>query len=311
MKSLLITGANGFLGSNSIKLLKNYYNVSGLDIDCSRRLEDIKYYEIDITDKEQVQNVLNDNNFDIILHCAAMVNPDICENNYNLARRINAIGTRNLIEKFKGLFIYISTDMLFDGSKGNYTEEDIPDPINNYGKTKLEGEKFVQQYSDNYLILRTNFFGWNHHSDKHTFAEWVYYSLKNNKTINLFYDYIFCPIYIYDFIDIINKLINRNICGIYNVVGDDCISKLEFGYRFADKFKFDKNLINSISIDEHNFIAKRPKNMSLSTDKLKKLGISPSSFESGLNKFYKDIHRKRKVIKDVYNEIWEENRIFS
>jgi len=303
MKSLLITGANGFLGSNSIKLLKNYYNVSGLDIDCSRRLEDIKYYEIDITDMQSVKNLLKNNSFDIILHCAAMVNPDICENNYNLARRINALGTRNLIEKFKGLFIYISTDMLFDGIKGNYSEEDTPNPINIYGKTKLEGETFVQQYSDNYLILRTNFFGWNCCSEKQTFAEWIYYSLKQREKINLFFDYIFCPIYIYNFINIVNELINRNVCGIYNVAGNDCISKLEFGYHLADQFKFDKNLINRISIDEHRFKAKRPKNMSLSTDKLKKVGISPPSFETGLKKFYKDRNRKCKVIKDVCNEI--------
>ena len=287
-QSLLVTGCNGFLGSSIINKLKQDFNITGIDKYTVNKSLDIKYYEIDVTNKMEIQSFINKTEFDIIIHCAALINVDFCEENYQQAYDINAIGTKNLVKDFNGLFIYISTDMLFDGMSNNYSEEDVPGPINNYGRTKLEGEKFVQLYSENYLILRTNFFGWNYYSEKQTFVEWIFNSLSIGREINLFHDYIFCPIYIYDFINIMKTLIKIEANGIFNVFGKNCISKFEFGNQFAEKFNLNKELIKRISIKDHPFTAKRPENMSHSINKLLNNGIIAPSLIDGLNSLSAD-----------------------
>jgi len=287
-QSLLITGCNGFLGSNIVDKLIQDFTITGLDKDDSKKHEKIDFYSIDITKIDQIQNFLTEHQFDIIIHCAALINVDLCEENYQLAYDINAIGTKNLVTNFEGLFIYISTDMLFDGLTGGYSEESTPNPINNYGKTKLAGENFVREYAKNHLILRTNFFGWNHYSEKQTFAEWIYNALSDNSEINLFYDYIFCPVFIYDFIKIMKTLIKLKLNGTFNAVGRDCISKLEFGELIADKFKLNRNNIKRVSIKDHNFIAKRPENMSLSTNKLLDNKVYVPSIKEGINNLFAD-----------------------
>ncbi|MDP2685120.1 MAG: NAD(P)-dependent oxidoreductase [bacterium] len=287
-QSLLVIGCYGFLGSNIVNRFRQYYDITGIDKSRERKTYDIKYFEVDVTNKMDIKTFLTNNKFDIVLHCAAIVDVDFCELNFQQAWEVNALGTKNVVEGFNGLFIYISTDMLFNGIKGEYSEIDIPNPINNYGKTKLEGENFVRQYSKNHLILRTNFFGWNHYSDKQTFVEWIYNSLKNGEEISLFYDYIFCPIFIYDFIDIISSLINSEVRGTYNVVGKNAISKLDFGEMIADKFNLDKNMIKRVSIKDHNFIAKRPHNMSLKTTKLSKHNIHIPTIDVGIDHLFTD-----------------------
>lgn len=288
-KKLLVTGACGFLGSQCINWFKNYFEVSGLDINITpNKVEGVRYFKIDITNRDEIIKFFEKENFDILIHCAALVNPDTCEENYALAKKINVVGTRNLVKNFNGVFIYISTDMLFDGISGNYSEESTPSPINSYGKTKYEGEKQVQKYSETYYILRTNFYGWNRLNKGKSFAEWIYTNLSNNEPVNLFYDYTYCPIYIDDFLSITHQLISKKQFGIYNVVGQDKLSKYDFGILLANKFELNKDLINRVSIDDHKFIARRPKNMSLNIDKIKSIGIKVPSFNDGMNGFFNE-----------------------
>lgn len=285
-KTLLVTGACGFLGSQCINWFKEHYTICGLDINISNIISVIRYIKVDITNQNEIAKLLKEGKFDIILHCAALVNPDLCETNFSKAEEVNVIGTKNLVQNFKGLFIYISTDMLFDGVNGDYKETDSPNPINNYGKTKFEGEKQVQYYSQKYYILRTNFYGWNIIQGGKSFAEWIYYSLTVNRPINLFYDYIYCPIYIDDFLFIIHQLMLKKQYGIYNTVGKDKLSKYDFGVLLAKRFELNTNLINKISINDYKFIAKRPNNMSLNTDKLRSIGIITPSVKEGMIRFF-------------------------
>jgi dTDP-4-dehydrorhamnose reductase len=287
-KKLLVTGACGFLGSQCLKWFSKFYDVCGLDIIMTSKLNGVNYIQADITDEKIIGQILTEQEFDIIIHCAALVNPDTCEEKPHLAERVNVLGTKNLVQNFKGEFIYISTDMLFNGEKGEYKETDTPNPINNYGKTKLEGELHVQKYSHSYYIVRTNFYGWNVNKNGASFAEWIYYSLKKNKPINLFYDYIYCPIYIEDLFIIIKQLLNKKQYGIYNAVGKDKVSKYDFGGLLAEKFELNTDSINRVSIEDHKFIAKRPKKMSLNTHKLKSIGIKVPSINEGMNRFFNE-----------------------
>jgi dTDP-4-dehydrorhamnose reductase len=287
-KSLLITGVNGFLASNIVDKLSRNFKITGIDKQQSKEHNKIDFFKLDITDLDQVNAFFSTHQFDIIIHCAALINVDLCEEDYQLAYNINAVGTKNLVANFSGLFLYVSTDMLFDGIDGNYSEESNPNPINNYGKTKLAGENFVREYTKNHLILRTNFFGWNHYSDKQTFAEWIYDSLLENSEISLFYDYHFCPIFIDDFIKIMKTLLNSKYRGTFNAVGKDCISKLEFGELIAKRFNLQTTNIKKSSIKDHSFKAQRPPNMSLTTQKLLNSNVFIPSINEGIDNFFND-----------------------
>ena len=152
MKSILITGSYGQLGEACIKHLKSNFN---LFISDSVILGNGMH--LDITDEKTVDQVLAETNPDIILNLAAMTDVDECENNPSLARAINVDGVKNLCNGFKGHFIQISTDYVFDGQKNlPYSETDFTNPLSIYGKSKLEGEKFVEENCSKFFIIRTS-----------------------------------------------------------------------------------------------------------------------------------------------------------
>ena len=192
----MIVGASGFLATYIAELFSEKYKVFGADIVESVNTALRDFYKLDFTDNNEVELFFKENKFDIIINCAAIVNSDYCEENYEQARNVNAFIPRNTLNYHKNYFIQISTDILFNGFKKKYNENDLPCPLNNYGKTKLEAEWFVNYLSKKFLILRTNFFGKRILPGKHTSVEWMYYTLEEKKELKLFYDYYFTPIYI-------------------------------------------------------------------------------------------------------------------
>lgn len=149
MKKIMVTGCNGQLGR---QIQKEYENDEAMlvctDID-----------DLDISDHAQVMGFVRDLQPDVIMNCAAYTAVDACEQAWDLAYRINAIGPRNLAIAAHAVgakLMHISTDYVFEGNATEpYTEFDAVHPVSAYGKTKLEGERFVQQFADRYFILRT------------------------------------------------------------------------------------------------------------------------------------------------------------
>jgi dTDP-4-dehydrorhamnose reductase len=141
-KRILITGARGTLGSTLMSLA---------------RAEGIDKSDLDITDHAAVEKFFKTHSYDILIHCAAVTDVAGAETDHDLCYQVNVRGTENLIQSFKGKkFVYISTDYVFDGSKGNYTEHDTPNPVNYYALTKLLGEVAVRQFPKS-LCIRTSF----------------------------------------------------------------------------------------------------------------------------------------------------------
>lgn len=155
MKRILVTGCNGQLGR---AIRKEYANekVSFINTDV---VEGEGITALDITDISQVMELVKSEKPDVIINCAAHTNVDACEKQWDLAYKINAIGPRNLsiaASEVNAKMIHVSTDYVFEGNgQKPYTEFDMPNPVSAYGKTKLEGERFVQQFADRYFILRT------------------------------------------------------------------------------------------------------------------------------------------------------------
>ena len=155
MKKILVTGCNGQLG-RAIRMEYENEQIAFINTDV---IEAEGIIALDITDIDQVMRLIKSEKPDVIINCAAHTNVDACEKQWDLAYKINAIGPRNLsiaASEVNAKMIHVSTDYVFEGNgQKPYTEFDMPNPVSAYGKTKLEGERFVQQFADRYFILRT------------------------------------------------------------------------------------------------------------------------------------------------------------
>ncbi len=275
-KKILILGANGFLGSKIIqlrsknKLLYNDFSFIAADLHNNYIEKVVTFFHIDITHQEDVYKKIYSLSPDIIILSAALTNVDLNETDKRLATKINVEGPKNVIKACKHIdskLVFISTDFIFEGrKKGYYTEEDIPNPINHYAKTKLDAELAIIESELEHLICRTAvLYGWN--NEKLNFITWVLKKLQNEKKINIVTDQINSPTYVRNLGEIILKLIEKKASGIYHTAGDDALSRYEMAIKCAEVFEHNKDLINPIR--SFNQIAIRPKNVSLNIAKLK------------------------------------------
>ena len=288
-KKVLITGAFGQLGN---AVLKRFQDVEILATDIfipPLSSGSFSMEILDVTKPEDVVKVLKRFQPDVVLNLAAMTNVDGCEANPEVAEKINSGGVRNFLEVFGGMFIQISSDYVFNGKAGPYDEEDIPDPINVYGRTKLDSDKFVMQYQNSWCIVRTNVvFDYSKHSDA-SFVKWVINSLQNNKQIRVVHDQWNNPTWTYALADILGVIVEKESVGLYNYGGAEQINRLEFAKTIAKVFHLDDSLITPITTESLNQIAPRPLKCGLKTHLIKsKLQVTTLPLEVSL----KDIKSK-------------------
>ena len=190
---IIITGANGMLGSALCQLYNDKYIVYALHRDEKCLSVCKEDYSLDLRHVASVNKIINEIEPDLLIHCAGLTNIESCEQNPDLAVSLNVSTIENIARSCsdKTKLIYVSTDQVY-GDTEDYSETNqLLKPVNNYGKSKLYGEQKLQNISSNYLILRTNIFGWNVKRARVSSAEWMYFTMKQGKEINLFTDYIF------------------------------------------------------------------------------------------------------------------------
>jgi len=267
-----ITGASGMLGRSLAKHLSKTHKVLATARSRGVEGQNIEWECFDIMDAILLKEWLERCKPDIVIHCAAMVNVDKCEDNANLAMGIHAKSTAimaDFLNKNNGRLVYISTDSVFDGNKqGSYIENDTPNPINIYAQTKLAGEQAVLSIKKG-LVLRVSIIGWTREGST-SFAEWLVKGLTDKTPLNLFYDVHFSPLHVDSLSLIVEKIIGTPVYGLYHCASSDSISKYEFGIKMAQIFRLCNSNINRSSVEDVNFKAKRPKNMALSSQKLAK-----------------------------------------
>ena len=265
-----ITGASGMLGAALVSRLSRTHKVFATSRSIGVEGQNIEWNCFDLTDVVLLNQWLETSQLDVIVHCAAIVDVDLCEENISAATNLHVITTEviaNYINSIKGMLIYISTDSVFDGEKStSYSESDLVNPLNIYAKTKLMGEKLVQSMNSG-LVLRTNIIGWTQKGNT-SFAEWMLKSLIDNAPLNLFHDVYFSPLTVEELSLIIEKIIHNPIFGLYHCASSDSISKYEFGIKMAEIFKLSSSNINRVSVDDMEFKADRPKNMALDIGKI-------------------------------------------
>jgi dTDP-4-dehydrorhamnose reductase len=286
---LFVSGASGLLGNKIVEFAKYEYEV--IPLHGTKPLHP-NSLQIDIASQKCILNLFNEFKPKIVIHTASETNVDKCETEKKLAWEVNVDGTRNIAEacqKSGAKLLYISTDYVFNGKKGNYNEEDEPNPINYYGVTKLEGEKQIISHCRNYVILRTSvLYGW--HPWKQNFVTWIINQLKQNKEITVVKDHYNTPTLADNLAEMALEAVQKDLQGLYHASGSERISRYEFAKQIAKAFNLDPNLIKPIKMSQLTaWIAKRPKDSSLNTDKIqKKLKTKPLNITEGLNRMKKE-----------------------
>ena len=243
-----------------------------------------KCIELDITNQRKVAEIIRNYKPDIIIHLAAMTDVDGCEKTPEIAFDVNVKATENLLTSFKGKFIYISTDYVFDGEKGPYFEDDKVNPMSVYGKTKLYGENLVQQSDIDWVILRSNIIFSYSDRTKASFVNWVVDSLKKRQMITVVNDQWNNPTWTNDLAKVISKIIEKDINGLYHYGGRDYLNRLEFAKMIASTFGLDGSLIKPITTSELNWLAQRPLKSGLYTNKIElDLGIEALPIQKALD----------------------------
>ncbi len=265
-----VTGASGMLGTSLVAHLSEKHKVFATSRSKGIEGDNIEWDCFDLTDIKLLNQWLDKVKPNVVIHCAAIVNVDLCEENVELATELHVETTKAMADYLgssDGRLIYISTDSVFDGEKqGAYSESDLENPLNVYAKTKLMGEKPVQSMN-NGLVLRVNIIGWTQEGGT-SFAEWILKSLIGNAPLSLFYDVYFSPLHVDNLSLIVGKIIERPIFGLHHCASSDSISKYDFGKKMAETFQLSNENINRVSVDSIEFKANRPKNMALSVKKI-------------------------------------------
>ena len=268
--SILITGGSGLLALNWAFLMKHQYNIY---LAVHNRMVSMEHVNTCILNLESFQDICQficDNCIDLVVHTAAMTSVERCESDIQGSYQSNVFITRNIAEacrQFGVKLIHISTDHLYDGSTSFVDEKETVCPLNNYARTKAEAEVVVSTLCPTAIIARTNFFGWGP-PYRQSFSDSILNSLRHGKPINLFSDSYFTPILMESLIILLHELVDLGASGIFNVVGDDRISKFEFGLLLASTFKLDTYLVKSGLLSRRSDLVSRPLDMSLSNKKL-------------------------------------------
>jgi dTDP-4-dehydrorhamnose reductase len=266
-----ITGASGLLGINWA--LQAYVREPVIMILHDRQipLPGAQSWRLDLSSPDGVRALLEQERPGLLIHTVALTSVEVCEQNPSLAHKINVSLAENVAVacRYTGVkLVHISTDHLFDGSRPNAREDWMPVPLNVYGKTKGEAEDRVSEICQDALIIRTNFYGWGP-DYRPSFSDMVVRALREGRSLTLFDDVHYTPTLMEPMIEAVNELVGSGAAGIYHLVGDDRVSKFEFGMALAEEFGLDRGQIRRGSIEDMPQLVRRPKDMSLSNAKLK------------------------------------------
>ena len=291
---VVITGSNGLLGQNLIALLLNEkegYTVFGFSRGDNRSgRKDFEYHDIDITKEEEVKEALLKIQPDFIINTAAMTNVDACENDREGCYDLNVIAVQYLTavcSEINAHLIHISTDFIFDGEKGSYTEEDIPNPLSYYGETKLISEQLLQKSTINFTILRTILvYGLVNDMSRSNIVLWVKESLEQQKEITIVDDQYRTPTYVEGLAMACKLSIDKKAKGVFNISSSQLLSIYEIAQEVAIAFHLDTTLIKPISTATLNQTAPRPAKTGFDLSKTNTvLDFYPKTFKEDLQRF--------------------------
>lgn len=302
---VLITGSNGLLGQKLIKLLWDRKDVEFLATSGGEnRVFQYKfnYRSLDITDEKAVSNIVNGFQPDVVINTAAMTNVDACEEDRVNCWKINVDAVQYLLnacEKIGAKLIHLSTDFVFDGEDGPYSEEDQPHPLSYYGESKFASEQLMINSSyKNWAIARTIIvYGTGENMSRSNIVLWAKGALEEGKELTIVDDQFRSPTWADDLAMGCWLIAEKNASGIFHLSGKDFMSILELVRRVAVFYNLDASKVTPIKSDTLNQAAKRPPVTGFVLDKaIRELGYSPLSFEEGLAQLKEELTKREHSI---------------
>ncbi len=262
MENVLILG-KGFLGTYLFDEIKSKNSVFSTTLN-SQNYDN----KLDIFGKKNLCKTIEKIRPSHIINCIANTKIDFLEKNPSLAYKINAESAKiisQISKQYEIKLIHISTDNVFDGTKGMYKEDAKTNPINVYGKSKEKAEEFVKDELENYVIIRTNFYGID--PRQRDLITGILNLLKIKKTFVGFNDIKYNPLEVSNLSQLIHEIISSDFRGTIHLTSDEVISKYDFAVKVAETFGYKSEQIIRGNSNDVNLIAKRPKNTSLSNEK--------------------------------------------
>jgi dTDP-4-dehydrorhamnose reductase len=289
IKSVLITGGTGLLALNWAWALRDSWHVILGTHRHSVKLQGVSSQQLYLNSEEKFGYQLDALKPDLVVHTAGMTNVDQCELHPDLAYEANVAIAHNVarataVRNIK--LIHISTDHLFSGDDIFYHEESKPQPLNEYGKTKLLAEDRILAEHTHPLIIRTNFFCWGH-AKRQSFTDWLLYNMWEGKKLTLFDNVYFTPILADKLILATHDLLEKGAAGIFNLAGNERLSKYQFAIEVCHAFNLPSMLIQRGKMINAQGSTRRPYDMSLNTDKAREmLGYSLGNVKEYLSALY-------------------------
>jgi len=293
MEKLIITGVNGLLGQKLLEQAHNRFAVLGIDLQPEPLNKKIKfeYQQLDLTKRNPLKNTIASFKPHYIVNTAAMTDVDGCETQKELCWKINVEAVENLIYAVRNTgtkIIQISSDYVFDGKNGPYSETSAPKPLGYYGKSKLASENLLIAAGVEHAIIRTMVLYGFGTEIRPNFVTWLIEKLKQNNPVKIVTDQYGNPTLADDLAHAILQIIDRNKWNLYHISGSELIDRYNFALKIADVFKLNKDLIAPITTPELNQPALRPLKSGFIIDKARAdLDIEMSNVEQGLKKVKK------------------------
>lgn len=289
---ILLTGANGLLGQKLIGLIasrgEDALIATGLGSNRNPVGAGYIYEPLDTTDIAAVEYCIAKHKPDVVIHTAAMTNVDQCEQDHEGCWRLNVHAVANLVESCRqhnAFLLHLSTDFIFDGAAGPYTEEATPNPLSFYGVSKVASEQLLVGSGINWAIARTILvYGIAHDMSRSNIILWVKKNLEEGKPIHVVNDQWRTPTLAEDLAMGCYLIAKQRQKGVFNISGKDLLTPYEMALMTADYFKLDKSLINETDGSKFSQPARRPARTGFLLDKAQQtLGYKPVSFEEGIS----------------------------
>lgn len=290
---IFITGASGLLGSKIAELaVERGHDVYSSDISFEIKIG--KPVSLDIIDRNLTINKIRNIKPEVIIHSAALTDVDLCEREKQLAEKVNIEGARNIVQAAKttdAFLVYISTDYVFDGGKGMYTELDDPKPINFYGYTKLEAERIITASELESVIARPSvIYGSKPARGKVNFALWVLDKLKKNEQASILVDQYVSPTLNTNLAQMLLEICERRLKGLIHLSGSTRISRYDFAIKLAKVFDLNLDLIKPTYMSQMSWLAKRPMDSSLDVSKASNiLKIKPQKIDQAIKTLKEEV----------------------
>lgn len=291
---VLVLGGSGLVGKSLLKLNNEKFDIIATYNKNQINVPKILSVKCSLPDDfNKLEETIRNEKPEVIVNAMGFSNIDFCETNKEESYQLHVKITEKiseLVAMYNIKTIFLSSDYVFDGKKGNYTEFDIPNPINYYGKTKMEAEKIILKQPQNVVFRTSIIYDWDF---RVRFFNYVIDNLKNQKEIETTYDVFNSVTLVDSLIKSIFLAIEKDVSGLFHVVDSTCVNRFEFAKCIAKIFKFDDKLIKKVSIDDIGVIAKRPKNTCLNNSKAKKsLGIKFRTLEEGIKQVLNKSNQK-------------------